>query len=370
MKTIYLFEISQPIGTFYIGKMMSVDLLKIAKSETRNIKGIQRVLSSQRTQSIANYCKDPDAIFPTPIILAIDSEQDIEEDIEEDIDGNITNSKFSLINVDNSGVFKFTYSDDIRTSILDGQHRLFGIQKSETNFELPIAIAFNLTEEQKAYIFSTINSNQKQVDKSLIYDLFELSTYRSPHKTSHYLARLFNYSSESPFYGRLKMLEKRTDYAQSLSQGTFVSYITGLLISNNPKQDMIDIKNNKGLKDNVKYPLRKYFIQDADDAIYKILLNYFSSVKEVFNEEWNDYNNYILSKSTGFGALIRAAKEIIPIGEKNKTLDLSFFKKGMSEFKKVLENEKLELTSLEFPSNHQQQARLSKIIIKAFSDIY
>lgn len=362
MKTIYLFEISQPIGSFYIGKMMSVDLLKIAESETRGKKGIQRVLNSQRTQSISNYCKDPDAIFPTPIILAIESDEDIE--------GDIQNPKFSLTSVDNSGVFKFAYSDEIRASILDGQHRLFGIQKSGTNFELPVAIAFNLSEEQKAYIFSTINSNQKQVDKSLIYDLFELSTYRSPHKTAHYLARLFNYSSESPFYGRLKMLEKRTDYAQSLSQGTFVNYITGLLISNNPKQDMIDIKNNKKIKDNSKYPLRKYFIQDADDAIYKILLNYFSSVQEVFSEEWNDYNNYILSKSTGFGALIRAAKEIILIGEKNKSLDFSFFEKGMSEFKKVLENDNLKLTSLYFPSNHQQQVRLSKIIIKVFNDIY
>jgi DGQHR domain-containing protein len=358
MKEIYLFELSQPIGSFYIGKIMSNDLIKIAVSDTRSSKGIQRVLNSQRTESIKNYCKDPDAIFPTPIILAIDSDEDIETDS--------NNAKFFLERVDKTGLFKLFYNESIKASILDGQHRLFGIEKSGIDFELPIAIAFNLTLEQKAYIFSTINSNQKQVDKSLIYDLFELSTYRSPHKTAHYLARLFNISLDSPFYGRLKMLEKRTDTSQSLSQGTFVNYITSLLISSNPKQDMIDIKNNKNLLDNIKYPLRKYFITEKDDAIYKILFNYFSAVKNVFFEEWNDYENYILSKSTGFGALIRAAKEIIPLGEKNKTLSYSFFENGITEFKNYLQTENLMLTSLEFPSNHQQQVRLSKLIIDSF----
>jgi hypothetical protein len=137
-------------------------------------------------------------------------------------------------------------------------------------------------------------------------------------------------------------------------------------MSNNPNQDMIDIKNSKNLLDNFKYPLRKYFITEKDDAIYKILFNYFSAVRDIFYEEWNDYENYILSKSTGFGALVRAAKEIIQIGEKNKTLTYTFFEKGISEFKNYIQKEDLKLSSLEFPSNHQEQVRLAKLIIEAF----
>lgn len=67
----------------------------------------------------------------------------------------------------------------------------------------------DLTEEEKAYIFSTINSNQTKVDKSLIYDLFDLSKTRSPFKTAHYIARNMNTETNSPFKNKLKMLGKK-----------------------------------------------------------------------------------------------------------------------------------------------------------------
>lgn len=362
MKSMYLFEVTQPIGTFYIGKIMSDELLKIAKIETRGESGIQRSLNSQRIQSIAQYCNDPDAIFPTPIILSVRS-----SDISDSMN---PKSDCYLVKSSEFGLYKFGYSEKIEASVLDGQHRLFGIEASKSNVEIPIALAFNLTEEQKAYIFATINGNQKQVDKSLIYDLFELSTGRSPFKTAHYLARLFNSSSDSPFYGRLKMLEKRTSKMQSLSQNSFVSTVIKYLISNNPQQDMINLKNNVQLADNPNYPLRKYFIKEEDEVIYKILNNYFSSVKLVFGKEWHDYSSSILTKSTGFGALIIALKEIIPLGEKKRTLDKCFFEKGLVEFKIILTSQNKKLTSEHFPSNQQQQEKLAKIIKSAFDETY
>ena len=103
---------------------------------------------------------------------------------------------------------------------------------------------FDLTEEEKAYIFSTINSNQAKVDKSLIYDLFELSTERSPLKTCHYIARIMNSKEDSPFYQRLKMLGKKENELSTLSQGTFVKGLVDL-ISKQPQKDMILIKNGK-----------------------------------------------------------------------------------------------------------------------------
>ena len=73
-KEINLIEIMQPIGTFYVGKMYSDDLVNCFYVRSRDEKdGIQRLASSRRVDEIESYCKDPDATFPTPIILSVDS---------------------------------------------------------------------------------------------------------------------------------------------------------------------------------------------------------------------------------------------------------------------------------------------------------
>ena len=354
MKKIYLMRAEQPIGYFYFGKLKSEELRKIAEPIRRKLdKGIQRRLRSERLKDISFYCEDPDATFPTPIILAIEEE---------------TNLKL----IDND-LYEYTVdldSDKAKAEILDGQHRLFGILDSGKNIELPVVIMFNLTEEEKAYVFSTINSNQQKVDKSLIYDLFELSKTRSPYKTCHELARLFNSKENSPFYGRLKMLESRDSSFESLSQGTFVRYVSKL-ISDDPQRDYIDIKNNVKLKnDKPGCPLRYYFVTEQDEIIYLILFNCFSALRNVFHEEWHQPNKYILTKTTGFGAVIKFLKSKLPslfVG--GGDLTIVFFERIFSAFKEKLNFLGLTLTSKDFSPSEQNEKRLSDIICSAFESI-
>lgn len=68
---------------------------------------------------------------------------------------------------------------------------------------------FDLTDEEKAYVFSIINSKQTRVNPSIVYDLFSLAERRSPQKTCHEIARGINSNPDSPFYKKLKMLGKR-----------------------------------------------------------------------------------------------------------------------------------------------------------------
>lgn len=350
MKNIYLFKVEQPIGTFYIAKMNSNELISIAYSNRRTADGIgnQRKLRGNRVEAISKYCEDPDATFPTPIILAVN-------------DDNYTIEESNLF-----GIYKFSYNDTLSAEILDGQHRLMGIKSSGKNIQLPIVLMFNMTEEEKAYIFSTINSNQQKVDKSLIYDLFELSTKRSPYKTCHEIARLLNSRDDSPFYNRLKMLESRRSKDETLSQGTFVNYLC-TLISYDPKKDMIDIKNNKKIKDNQSLPLRYYFINDSDGIIFKIIFNCFSAVKKVFKTEWDEPNKYILSKTTGFGGIIKSLKEILPKCQDDGDYTLEKFLKVFENLKTNLINKNIELTSKYFSSGEQGQNKLSKLIIESYN---
>lgn len=349
IRTIDVIEIEQPIGTFYLGKMSSTDILKISNVKRRFEKenGIQRELSFSRVKEIATYCNDPDATFPTPIILSVNS-SDTEKII-------------------SNGILKFQFDDEKSfAEILDGQHRVYGIKEnSKIELDLVIILMFDLTQEQKAYVFSTINSNQTKVDKSLIFDLFELSEHRSPYKTCHDIARILNSDPNSPFYGRLKMLGKKTSENESLSQGTFVTYLVSL-ISKEPKKDAIKLKKRWRLKDDPYIPLRNIFLSGNDEVILKILLNYFNAVKDVFSEEWNNPDQYILTKTTGFGALIKSFKTFYINGLNAKTLTYNYFFEQFSEAKNTLNNKNLQLTSKYFPSNEQQQTVLKNYLIEHF----
>jgi len=339
-------EIKQPIGTFYFSKINAKLLGEIVNVTPRSAdpSAIQRDESKDRINEIAKYCSDPDATFPTPIIVSVYENADV------------------IINNDTIEIG----DNAIIGEVIDGQHRLKGILKSNLAelFELPLVLLFKLTEEEKAYVFSIINSKQTKVSMSLIYDLFALSRHRSPQKTAHEIARALNKSKESPFFNRLKMIgnkEENQEHA-TLSQGTFVKHFLDL-ISKNPDDDLRNSKNNVALEDIPSLPLRQYFINSEDEVILKIILNLFDALKDTFLELWENPNKNILWKSTGYVAIIKAFNDIYLIGDSNNDLSKDFFLTSFGKFKAYLNEQNLELTSKDFPSNAQQQSRLSKLLI-------
>jgi DGQHR domain-containing protein len=354
MTTIHLIEINQPIGTFYIGKLPAETVIKIAHVKKRKYDsdksttfgGVQRPESDSRINEIAKYCSDPDATFPTPIIISVDEK-----------------STYTL----NGSVLEFN-DDEFYGEVIDGQHRIKGIKKSDyiDKFELPIIFMFNLIEEEKAYIFSTINSKQTRVPMSLIYDLFDVYETRSPMKVCHELARTFNSDETSPFYKRLKMLGAKQDELASLSQGSFVKYLIPL-ISKTPDQDAIDIKKSKPLNPDNSCSLRVYFEKGEDEIIYKILFNLFNSFKEVFYEEWTNPSEYILTKTLGYGAIVKAFPVMYEKGKEKKDLSSEHFIPETIKIKEHFKNLNIKLTSEVFPSNQQQLSRLSQLIIDALN---
>ncbi|MDH4474814.1 MAG: DGQHR domain-containing protein [Fluviicola sp.] len=344
MKINYI-KVEQPIGTFYITSIDASTLSKIAVVNRRgeNPDAVQREQSDKRIKEIAKYCGDSDATFPTPIIIAVDENAKIELD-----DNTITFDDNSILG-----------------EVIDGQHRLEGIKSSNyiSKFELPVVLMFNLYPEEKAYVFSIINSKQTRVNMSLIYDLFALSNHRSPFKTCHETARALNKEQDSPFHNRLKMLGKKSEgqALASLSQGTFIKYMLEL-ISKNPDDDMRRLKLGESLEIDNRCVLRNYFIEENDSVIYKILFNLFSGVRDAFYDEWNDPDNFIISKSIGFGAVIKAFPEIYEKGVSANKLSREFFGDVFKTFKDFLESNEITITSEHFGSNEQARTKLAGLI--------
>lgn len=310
------FEVRQPIGKFYLARISSDNLIAITYVDVRRIEheerevetvlGIQRPLSKKRVKEIGEYVNTVDATFPTSVILAIDSFADPEETIR-----NIYyNRRTGRLEIRNDGSV---------AKVLDGQHRIEGLRALDARnkpFDLVITIFVDADIEEQALIFATINKTQTKINKSLLYDLFELAENRSPEKTCHNIAILLNREPKSPFKDRIKILGTADDSAmETLTQATFVEALLKY-ISRNPMRDRDFLKRNPSRRlpeDERTDPnlfLRPWFRQEEDAKIAKIVWNYFDAVRLKWPNAWDSSEpGLILNKSTGFLALMRFFKD-------------------------------------------------------------
>lgn len=326
---LFLRRVTQPIGVFYVGVLPASTLRRNAQPETRklldsqeNSAGIQRVLSEERVKEIRQYLRTADASFPNSIILSLDPNRLLEGPDSLTV-GERDIGLVRLVVQQNAEAF----------SVIDGQHRLKGFDdETEKDFELIVAIFIGLDEEDKAYLFSTINSKQTKVNKSLVYDLFDVAERRSPQRSAHDIAKLLNSDPNSPFYRRIKLLgtnpkfESEVLYRANLSQGTFVERLLSL-ITRDAAIDRDVIRRGGELdraQNDTKLVFRPMWIEDRDNVILKVLFNYFTAVAEEFPTEWRD-GTCPLAKTIGFGALMSLLTDLVPAGLQKGDLSAAFF---------------------------------------------
>lgn len=338
-REIFALKVNQPFGEFYVTKISALDLLEITFSERLTytnekgkLRGAQRVDDKKRLQDIANYVDTVEMAFPNSVVLAANYTEDgfvYEEDeadrwIREKVEG-----------------FDDLYKIIIPTSkplaaIVDGQHRIKAFKYSErgdkADIELPCSIFFEIPNAYQAFLFATINGNQKRVDRSLALEQFGFNVIDedeqewTPDKLAVYLARKLNMLEHSPLYRRIKLaaqdpkgfFKNKADWFVSLA--TVVDGILGL-ISSKPKHDRIEMtlqtsilsfgkKSRKALADIPdKAPLRQLYLSNQDDEIYECVKSYFYSVNDILWQHASR-DSYIL-KTVGVLALFDLLKRVL-----------------------------------------------------------
>jgi DGQHR domain-containing protein len=210
-------RVRQPIGDFYVGAMNAKDLIDITYFDIRRLVhedgidtylGIQRQLNKKRVEELKSYVNATDATFPTAVILAV-QEQSV----------NLTAVKegeqffwMELMNSPGNDDDENTVLYRQIARVIDGQHRIVGLEGfSGESFQVNIAIFVGADISDQANIFATVNLAQTKVNRSLVYDLFELSKARSPEKTCHNIAVALDRTEGSPFYHRIKRLGTATE---------------------------------------------------------------------------------------------------------------------------------------------------------------
>ena len=318
MNTIKLkfIQVNQPISTLYIAKIGYADLWAMSKVDRRHITnddevlGIQRELKTEKVKQIQKYLTTKYATFPNSIIVNVSSKHIVSANDEE---------------------LELKVSEDTFT-IIDGQHRLAGFKDYDSNeFELILTIFVDLEIPLQAEIFSTINSEQTKVDPSLNINLVLNDKLFTPRKMVVEIAQSFNYDTESPWYKQIKLLSARDDGMISLA-----SFSRPLFDLTYAEKDWYLIKNELQsckeyfpLFDNFKYDEHRYifwtFYKNRDSAsVYKILWNYFTALKSIFENDWLNPES-ILNKTTGYNAMIRLFKDIVPIGLQEHKFSYDFF---------------------------------------------
>lgn len=327
-------RITQPLGEFYITKIKAIDLLRISTSsplrydKDGNLKGNQRALKPDRLKLIANFIQSEEMCFPTSIIVAANvNDEGLVENESIRWSVNPLDNDFFVLNIPVS---------DIKTSlIIDGQHRLEAFKYVPDDFkdiELVCSVFFDLPSPYQAYLFATINGNQKRVDKSLSLELFGYSVEDepqntwSPEKLAVYLTRKFNFKIDSPLYQRIKLaplyseIEDKVDKSKwLLSTAAMVDGILKL-ISSNPQldRDMLAIKKDSlfsvktrkvlaHISDNTV--LRNQYIDCKDDEIYDVLDSFFKSVKSILWDKAS--SDSVIVKTIGISVLFDILKEIL-----------------------------------------------------------
>ncbi|MDB5071115.1 MAG: hypothetical protein JWM87_2226 [Candidatus Eremiobacteraeota bacterium] len=307
-------RLTQPIGTFYATALPSSQLSEIAYADVRHLEtstteveqymGIQRKLDPGRLVDIEEYVKTVDASFPTSVVIAVADERSMS-----------FNERESRI------TFYDVFEDDDGPAvphreiarILDGQHRLAGLNRASREFDLAVTVFPAIDIADQAYIFATVNLAQTKVNRSLVFDLSEYSRNRSPEKSCHYVAVTLNRAEGSPFFNLIKRLGSATAgvAGETLTQATFVQCLLPY-ITRNWRRDRDDLRRGHIIhrataSEFQVTPFRNLFLAERDDVIADVLWNYFDSVRRRWPMAWaSSERGSIIRRTNGFRAFMNA----------------------------------------------------------------
>lgn len=231
---------------------------------------VQRPLSKRRIESIREYIIEGNTFFNSFIINWTEENGKVI----------LQNDKISFPLISSS------------VQAIDGQHRLAGLQDAmEIDNEigeriLIVTLCIGLTTSQAATIFLNINTEQRPVPKSLLFDLFG-ETSSDPHHAINRakdIATKLNENSESPLYNLIKFPGAPRGSGK-IELSTFVNAL------------------KKGLATDgelAKLKLKNFEHQSL------ALINYFQAIKKAYVAEriWANSSQNPFFKAAGFNGAI------------------------------------------------------------------
>lgn len=267
-------EMSMETNKIYTFTMKVKDLVKISYVAVRGRDeeegAVQRVLNRKRISSIKQYVLDGNMFVNTFVI-------------------NWNDANYRPQFVD--GKIEIPLVDSV-AQLLDGQHRLEGLKeaiKVDPNInekQIMVSMVIGLGTKEAAKIFININSEQKPVPKSLIFDLYGVTEDDKNFAItrSDDIAKELNENVDSPYYNLIKYPGNPRGKGK-IDLSTVVSTL----------KKYVDV-DGKFMDNNIK----DLNLQS------QIVINYFSAIKYHWDKEelWGNANQNVFFKAAGFIAAL------------------------------------------------------------------
>lgn len=345
-------RIVQPLGEFYAVSLPAKSLLETSYAEPLRVEfseksavgfgliGGQREKKEVRLKQIGRFINTVEAAFPNSIILGANYRQDGTLEDKESM-------QWTVRRISSRTGFELVIPTDAKLArIIDGQHRLDGFQfanPERLDMEMLCAVYLDLPLPYQAYLFATINFNQKKVDRSLAYQLFAFDVEEeppecwSPDKLAVFLSRKLSVDKASPLRGHIVVAAQNDDVLLNLSQDhdwkvSTATIVDGILrlYSAKPQADrdlmhqrFLQEGRNRSILKQDGTPLRELYLNTNDAAIYMAIINFFTAVQNTLWKEVNE-RSYI-RKTVGIQALLDTMRLILKDLETKKNISKAFF---------------------------------------------
>lgn len=292
--TVPAIPITQGNQTFLQVRMLAADLTAISYAAVRGVDdetgAVQRFLNTRRIASIKDFFL-AGGDLPTNIILNWSGGE----------------ASFTADRED------FTFETTPRTAqIIDGQHRVAGLRaaiderRDLGGLQVPVAVFSGLSTQQCADIFLSINTEQKPVARSLVFDLYGLATADLVDSTAVRAKDIvldLNSSDASPYKDYFKFPgAPRTRGGIALS--TAVTELKPLL---EPKGDFDQLG------------ISELELQT------QILTNFWAAVAAKYGDEWYSTQNAFLFAAGFSGGIEFFRKRLIPYCNKKRSFSKDLF---------------------------------------------
>lgn len=232
--------------------------------------GIQRAKNDYKVRGIKKFfAVDGRNTIPTAIVITL------------------KNDTFKL--EENDGLLHIEITEENKNDIfvVDGQHRLYGLNEYDENTEVPIVAILDASDEEKAFQFIVINNKVSKV------------------APDHIRALTLNFTSAEKEQG----LEKRLNEAR-LSINKNLSYVglanTGedspfkglLALPDTPTPDQI--VNPASVEIAIAYIQSKNLqLGSSEDAVFDFFSTIWSTIKRLWPDAFNDHAHSKLLKKVG-----------------------------------------------------------------------
>jgi len=327
-------RVSQQLGEFFavaisariLRQIVFLDPTRISSVDQRQflyrLLGSQREASITRARSIAKYINSVESAFPNSVILSANYND--QGTLSDDLDLRWR------IETDDCGDHLVIPSGKPMASVIDGQHRLLGFDHAKDerkDMELLCSVYLDLPVAYQAYLFATINMNQRKVDKSLAYEQFgynldeEGAESWAPDKLAVFFTRRLNLDPDSPLFQHIKIAPLDADliFTETERPSWKIStacIVEGLLslFSSKPRTDRDLLhgypltKRRRNLLPQDNSPLRSLYLTCQDEVLWIIVTSF---LKDADTFLWQKANpNSYIRKTIGVQALFDVFRTI------------------------------------------------------------